>query len=179
MRDRRLEQQVEGLDAFLERWAKLGAYLKPHGAAAAREEDFQRLKSELGQDHGWLLSELELDLGDDDGAERVLGAATSLRQIAELSPTQARVLEQEWVETSHHLQSILGRLKARKLQLASISVVGYYIGGVIRSPLFMLAVIVAVVAGALWFWNFTQTSPEASIERRGVAPTLTENKTKP
>jgi len=125
------------------------------------------------------MTDLEIERHPDDATLRVLAAATSLQRLGEMSEAEARALEAHWNATYVALKAVLGGLKARKLQLASMSGLGYYIRRVLASPLFILLLMGAGVAGALWLWNFAQPSSDNIVERRGPRPTPTESAGKP
>ena len=178
MRDRRLERQVESLDDFIERWQKLSgifqhAQQRP-SPTEAQESEFLLLKGELAQDYESLMTETAAGRDPGDQTAEVLAAAASLHRLNELGDAELRVLQAAWHRSYLHLQGLLGRLKARKLQLASVSVVGYYIGRVLRNPVVILLLLGAMVAAVLWLVDFTQTGADKLIEPRGPRPTQTE-----
>lgn len=183
MQDRRLDRQVEALDEFLERWERFRASLQKGFSRAplapADESDFLALKGNLAEDHEALIADLEIERDPNDATMRVLAAATSLQRLGEMAAPDARALEAQWNASYVALKAVLGGLKARKLQLASMSGLGYYIRRVLASPLFILLLMGAVAAGALWLWNFSQPSSDNIIERRGPRPTQTESVGKP
>ncbi len=178
MRDRRLERQVEALDDFIERWQKLRSLFQRASLRQApteeQEAEFLVLKGELAQDYESLVTETASEREPGDQTVEVLAAAASLQRLNELGEAELQVLEAAWHRSYLHLQGWLGRLKARKLQLASISVVSYYIGRVLRNPVVILLLLGMVVAAALWLMNFTQTGADRLIEPRGSRPTQTE-----
>ncbi len=182
MNDRGLERQIESLADFVDRWQRLGGLLWPTRAAAGPADgnaDFLRLRRELAQDYEALVEEMDEEVDPDGRLAGVLGAVASVESLAGLARADAEGLEREWEAVYLHLQSTLGRLKARKLQLASVSLLGYYIGHVIRSPLFILLLLGAAMAGAFWLWNFMQPGPDSAIERRGPRPTPPETTQRP
>ena len=183
MQDRRLDRQIEALDEFLERWERFRVSLQKGFFRAplspTDEADFLALKGGLAEDHEAMLTELELERDYGDQTLQVLAAASSIERLGQMTEAEARALEGAWNASYVALKSVVGGLKARKLQLASMSGLGYYIRGVLGSPLFILLLLGAVIAGTLWLWNFSQPSSENIIERRGPRPTQTENAGKP
>ncbi|MBI5396159.1 MAG: hypothetical protein HZA91_12755 [Verrucomicrobia bacterium] len=183
MQDRRLDRQVEALDEFLERWERFRVSLQKGFARAplapTDEADFLALKGGLAEDHEALLADLEMERDPGDQTLQVLAAASSLQRLGQMTEAEARALEAGWNASYVALKSVLGGLKARKLQLASMSGLGYYIRRVLASPAFILLLLGAVVAGTLWLWNFAQPSSDNIIERRGPRPTQTESVGKP
>ena len=178
MRDRRLERQVEALDDFIERWQKLRGIFQSaqqrQPPTEPQEAEFLLLKGELAQDYESLMTETATEREPGDQTAEVLAAAASLQRLNQQDDAELRVLEAAWHRSYLHLQGLLGRLKARKLQLASVSVVGYYIGRVLRNPVVILLLLGAMVAAAMWLVNFTQTGADRLIEPRGPRPKQTE-----
>ena len=178
MKDRRLDQQVEALDDFVDRWQRFGDYLRrgfQHQPAVPNEEDeFLLVKGELAQDYEVLMASFANERDPQDKTLAVLGAAASLKRLGEISDAEMRVIESAWHHSYIELQGLLGRLKARKLQLASVGALGYYIGRVLRSPVFILLLLGFVTAIVIWLWNFTQSSSENLIEPRGPRPIQSE-----
>lgn len=178
MKDRRLERQIEVLDDFLDRWQKLGRYFQraERGQAATedQEEEFLVSKGEMAQDYQFLMAETGNQREPGDQTVEILGMIMSLRQLNGLGEAEVRALEIAWHHSYIVLQGVLGRLKARKLQLASVNALGYYIGRVLRNPVVILLLLGAMVGAALWLMNFTQTGPEKLIEPRGSRPAQTE-----
>ncbi|MBM3889556.1 MAG: hypothetical protein FJ388_10565 [Verrucomicrobia bacterium] len=178
MKDRRLEQQVEALDDFLDRWQRFGDYLRrglQHQPAAPNEEhEFLIMKGELAQDYEVLIADFGNERDPQDKTLAVLAEAASLQRLGEMSEAEMRAVEAAWHHSYIELQSLLGRLKARKLQLASVSALGYYIAHVLRSPVFILLLLGVAIAAAVWLWNFTQPSSDNLIEPRGPRPTPSE-----
>ena len=181
MRDRRLEREVETLDDFLERWQKLGCYFQRaqlgRAPTEAEEEQFLVLKGEMAQDYQFLMTATGNQREPGDQTVEILGVVVSLRRLNELGEAEVRALEMAWHHSYIVLQGLLGRLKARKLQLASVSAVGYYIGRVLRNPVVILLLLGTMIASVLWWMNFTQTGPDRLIEPRGPRPTQTEKAT--
>jgi hypothetical protein len=181
MKDRRLERQIEVLDDFLDRWQRLGRYFQraERGQAPTedQEEEFLVLKGEMSQDYQFLMAETAGQREAGDQTVEILGMVTSLRQLNALGEAEVRALELAWHHSYIVLQGLLGKLKARKLQLASVNALGYYIGRVLRNPLVILLLMGAVIAAVLWVMNFTQTGPDKLIEPRGPRPTQTEKTT--
>lgn len=181
MKDRRLERQIEVLDDFLDRWQRLGRYFQraERGQAPTedQEEEFLVSKGEMAQDYQFLLAETGNQREPGDQTVEILGMIMSLRQLNSLGEAEVRALEIAWHHTYIVLQGLMGRLKARKLQLASVNALGYYIGRVLRNPVVILLLLGAMVAAALWLMNFTQTGPEKLIEPRGPRPAQTEKGT--
>jgi hypothetical protein len=178
MRDRRLERQVEALDDFIERWQKLSAIFRRaqqrQSPTGEQEAEFLLLKGELAQDYESLMTETGAEREPGDPTAEVLAAVPSLQRLNELGEAELRVLEAAWHRSYLQMQGLLGRLKARKLQLASVSVVGYYIGRVLRNPVVILLLLGAAVAAAVWLMNFTQDGADRLIEPRGPRPAQTE-----
>jgi len=181
MKDRRLERQIEVLDDFLDRWQKLGCYFqraqRGQAPTEAQEEEFLVLKGEMSQDYQFLMAETAGQREPGDQTVEILAAVVSLQRLNELGEAEVRALETAWHYSYLVLQGLLGRLKARKLQLASVNALGYYIGRVLRNPVVILLLLGAMVAAALWLMNFTQTGPEKLIEPRGSRPAQTEKAT--
>ncbi|MCX7824001.1 MAG: hypothetical protein N2689_00395 [Verrucomicrobiae bacterium] len=183
MKDRRLEQQVEALDDFLDRWQRFGDYLRRgfqrQPAAPGEEHEFLTVKGELAQDYEVLMAGFSGERDPQDKTLAVLAEAASLQRLGEMSDAEMRAVEAAWHHSYIELQGLLGRLKARKLQLASVSALGYYIGQVLRSPVFILLLMGIVIAAAVWLWNFTQPSSDNLIEPRGPRPIPSETTPRP
>lgn len=181
MKDRRLERQIEVLDDFLDRWQKLGSYFQRaqdgRKPTEQQEEEFLVLKGAMSQDYEFLMTGTGGQREQGDQTVEILAAVASLHRLNEIDESQVRALETAWHYSYIVLQGLLGRLKARKLQLASVNALGYYIGRVLRNPVVILLLMGAVVAAVLWLMNFTQTGPDKLIEPRGPRPTQTEKAT--
>lgn len=176
MRNSRIERFLVEVDDYRDRWERFRDFLRrgfsKQAATAEDDAEFLRLKSELACDYETLLGGLGIDPEPDHAALRSLAAATSLQRLGELDVAEARALETEWHAAYINLQSLSGRLKALKLQLASTSAVGYYLARVLRSPVFVLLLLGAMITAGLWYWNFIQPSSDNAIESRGPRPTL-------
>jgi hypothetical protein len=181
MKDRRLERQIEVMEDFLDRWEKLGTYF--HRAEDGRkpteveEDEFLVLKGALSQDYEFLMQATGGQREQGDQTVEILATVAALRRLNEIEESQVRALETAWHYSYIVLQGLLGRLKARKLQLASVNALGYYIGRVLRNPVVILLLMGAVIAAVLWLMNFTQTGPDKLLEPRGPRPNQTDKTT--
>jgi len=153
MKDKQLEKNIQNLEAFLETWKQFNHYLqrafRGETFTDEDEEQFLDLKSVIAQEYETLMMSLAPDVERDEKALRILVDAPSLRSIRDSSEGMARRVEAEWHATFIRLQTALGRLKGRRIQLASVSTVGVIFGQVLRNPLAIL-VIMAIIGFALY-----------------------------
>ena len=144
MRDRRLDQNITRVEGFIEEWKRVSQYIERGfgGAQFTDEEEagFLELKSTIAQDYELLMTTLGTDAERTDRALRLLHAMPSLQAIRESEDGANRRLTSEWHSTYLSLQSLLGRLKGRRLQLASTSSLRLGLRTVFANPLVLLVV---------------------------------------
>lgn len=148
MKDKQLEKNIQKLEAFLETWKQFNQYLqrafRGESFTDEDEDQFLELKSTIAQEYETVMMSLAPDVEKDEKALRILVDAPSLRSVRDSSEGMARRVEAEWHATFIRLQTALGRLKGRRMQLASVSTTGVVMGRVFRNPIVILFVIVVV-----------------------------------
>jgi hypothetical protein len=152
MRDRRLEKNIDRLEAFIERWKALSQHLEKgfQGSdfTAAEETEFLELKSAIAQDYELLLTTLGSEADRDERPLRLLNAVPSLHSTRELGEGMTRKLGTDWHSVYLGLQALLGRLKGRRAQLAAVSSVRVGFRRVFSNPLVIVLVAALAMYGA-------------------------------
>lgn len=155
MRDRNVEKNIERIEAFIERWKALSSFLdrgfKGDTFGDDEEAAFLDLKSTIAQEHEQMIITLGSASERDDKALRLLHSVPSLSAFKELPEGMAKKITSEWHSTFLSLQALLGRLKGRKTQLASISSLTIGPKQVFANPLVILLVAVAALYGVYKF----------------------------
>jgi len=155
MRDRRLETNIKRVEDFIEQWKRLSQFLDRglKGGTFTDEEEagFLDLKSAIAQQHELLITTLGTESERDDKALRLLNSVPSLQSFQGLAEGMDKRISSEWHSTYLALQSLLGRLKGRKAQLASISSFRVGMRGVFGNPLVVVFVAVAAAYGVYKF----------------------------
>jgi hypothetical protein len=150
MRDRNLDKNILRVEAFLERWKELSKFLE-HGLGnqeltAEEEGAFLQLKSLIAQEHQVLMTTLGSAAGDrDDKPLRLLNIAPSLQALRDLPEGMPKKITTDWHNIYLSLQALLGRLRGRQTQLASVSSFRIGLRKVFSNPL--VIVLVAIAAG--------------------------------
>jgi|ERR1051326_3924223 hypothetical protein len=153
MKDKQLEKNIQKLEAFLETWKQFNHYLqrafRGETFTDEDEEEFLDLKSTIAQEYETVMLALSPEVEKDEKTLRILIDAPSLRSIRDASEGMARRVEAEWHTTFIKLQTALGRLKAKRIQLASVSGIGVAVGRVLQNPIVILFIIVVAGIGVL------------------------------
>ncbi len=151
MRDRRLEQNIKRVEEFIELWKQLSQFLDRglRGGTFSDEEEgqFLQLKSAIAQQHELLMTTLGGEAERDDKALRLLNNVPSLGAFQDLAEGMDKRLSTEWHSTFMALQALLGRLRGKQAQLASISSFAVAIRGVFANPLVLLFVALMAAYG--------------------------------
>ncbi len=115
------------------------------------EAGFLELKSAIAQNYELLMTTLGREAERSERALRLLNTVPSLQSIGELEEGANRRLTAEWHGTYLALQSMLGRLKGRKLQLAAQSSVRHGMRRVFAHPVMIFMVVLAAGYGVYRF----------------------------
>ena len=149
MRDQRLDKNIGRVEEFIELWKQLSQFLDRglRGGTFTDEEEgqFLQLKSQIAQQYELLMTTLGTEAERDDKALRLLKNTPSLMSFKDLREGMDKRLTSEWHSTYISLQALLGRLKGRQAQLASINSFAVAMRGVFANPLVL--VFVALMAG--------------------------------
>src|SRR5262245_45805656 len=126
MRDRNLDRNIGRVEQFIERWKQLSEFLdrgfRQQSFTGEEEAAFLNLKSQIAQEHELLMTMLGPDTGQrDDKTLRLLNSVPSLQAFKDLPDGTSKRIAGEWHSTFLALQAMLGRLKGRQSQLATIS----------------------------------------------------------
>lgn len=144
MRDRRLEKNIARVEAFIELWKQLSQFLDRgfRGGTFTDEEEaqFLDLKSRIAQQHELVMTMLGAEADRDDKALRLLNSVPSLAGFRDLPEGMDKRLSNEWHSTYLSMQALLGRLKGRQAQLASINTFAVALRTVFANPLVLLFV---------------------------------------
>ena len=173
MRDRKLERNIQRVQAFVEAWKQLSQFLDQgfKGGPFAGEEEvaFLELKSGIAQDYEVLLVTLATEAERDDRTLRLLNSVPSLASFKELPNGMAQKMASEWHGTYLRLQALLGRLHGRQEQLRSISTFAVAMRNVVANPFVILLIMIAAAYGVYRFaeeWIPKLTQLKDQIERR-------------
>ena len=171
MKDKQLEKNIQKLEAFLETWKQFNHYLQRafRGETFTDEDEdaFLDLKSVIAQEYETVLMSLAPDVERDEKALRILVDTPSLRSIKDASEGMARRVEAEWHATFIKLQTALGRLKGRRIQLASVSTAGVVFGRMLRNPIAILFIMFVVGSAIYEVCKITGVfKPRASLEEQ-------------
>lgn len=161
MRDQRLDEQIQKTEFFLEAWQQFRAVWPPGlgvGVAepitAQQENDFLDLQRELARECEVLKRMSGCAVENDGDAIVVLSHAVSLRVLKEMPAEEKQQLESDWHKMLLRTEAMLGQLKARQIELASLNVVWFWAGRWMRHP---LVIVVGVILGiALFFFLVDQ-----------------------
>jgi hypothetical protein len=155
MRDRNLERNIQRVEAFVDRWKQLSAFLDRgfQGQDFRPEEEaaFLDLKSQIAQEHEMLMTVLGSAVERDDKALRLLNTVPSLQAFKELPEGMGKKIATEWHNTFISFQALLGRLKGRQTQLAAVSTFRYALRRVFGNPLVIILVAAAACYGVYRF----------------------------
>jgi hypothetical protein len=140
MRDKELETKLRLLTLQLDGWKKLHDLItygldkaKPI-ISAEQERQFTEVRAHLLQETEYVFSQLKM-LGELSGkAMNVLQRASSVRGVRDLTNDEMRRLETEWNGVFTKLGVMQGQLKARRKELASLSLLKYYLQRLVRRP---------------------------------------------
>lgn len=133
MRDKDLETKLRLLTLQLDNWKKLHDFItygldkaKPI-ISAEQERQFTEIRAHLLQETEYVFNALNI-LGELSGkAMNVLQRACSIRGVRELTNDEIRRLETEWNGVFTKLGVVQGQLKGRRKDLASQTVLKYYL----------------------------------------------------
>ena len=138
MRSKELETKLRLLTLQLESWKKLHDLItygldkaKPI-ISAEQERQFTDTRANLLQETEYVFKQLNM-LGELSGkAMNVLQRASSVRGVRDLTNDEVRRLETEWNGVFTKLGVVQGQLKAQRKDLASQTVLKYYLNRVLR-----------------------------------------------
>ena len=151
MRDRNLEQNIERLEALIENWKKLSQFLdrgfQQQEFAGEDEGAFLELKSQIAREYEMLMTLLAVGAEREDRALRLLNTANSLQAIKELPEGMDRKIATEWHGTFIAWQALLGRLRGRQAQLATMSTLRVSYRRVFSHPLVVVLLLALAAYG--------------------------------
>jgi hypothetical protein len=140
MRDKQLETKLRVVTLQLDSWKKLHDFItygldkaKPI-ISAEQERQFTEVRAHLLQETEFVFTELKLVSELSGKAMNVLNRASSVRGVRELTNDEIRRLEAEWNGVFTKLGVMQGQMKARRRELAGLSVFKYYLQQVIKRP---------------------------------------------
>jgi hypothetical protein len=151
MRDRKLERNIVRVEAFIERWRDLGAYLdtgfRGEQLAEDQEAAFLELKSTIAQEHELMMTTLGSDGERTDKVLRLLSGMPSLGGLHTFEEVQQRKISSDWHALYLSWQALLGRLRGRQAQLAGVSTFRVGIKRVFGHPVTILLLLAAAGYG--------------------------------
>ena len=140
MKDKELETQLRVLTLQLDSWKKLHDFItygldkaKPI-ISAEQERQFTEVRAHLLQETEFVFRGLNMLSELSGKAMNVLNRASSIRGVRELANDEIRRLEAEWNGVFTKLGVKQGQLKARRKELAGLSIFRYYFQQVVRRP---------------------------------------------
>lgn len=140
MRDKELETNLRLLTLQLDNWKKLHDLItygldkaKPI-ISAEQERHFTEVRSHLLQETEYVFKQLNMLAELSGKAMNVLQRASSVRGVRELTNEEARRLESEWNGVFTKLGVLQGQFKARRKELASLSLLKYYFQRLFQRP---------------------------------------------
>ncbi len=173
MRDRKLERNIQRVEAFVESWKRLSQFLdrgfKGDPFTGEEEAAFLDLKSQIAQEYEALMVMLASEAERDDRALRLLNGVPSLSSFKELPEGMSKKLATEWHGTYMGLQALLGRLRGRQEQLRSISTFAVGMRNVFANPIVILLIMIAAAYGVYRFaeeWIPKLTQLKEQMEKR-------------
>ncbi len=140
MRDRELETRLRLLTLQIDGWKKLHDLItygldkaKPI-ISADQERQFTDVRAHLLQETEYVFKQINI-LGELSGkAMNVLNRASSVRGVRDLTNEEVRRLETEWNGVFTKLGVLQGQMKARRKELAGLTVINYYLQRLFRRP---------------------------------------------
>lgn len=155
MRDRNLEKNIVRVETFVEQWRQLSQFLDRgfKGGNFTQEEEgaFLDLKSEIAQQHEFLVTTVGGDIPHEDKTGRLLNSLPSMAGFKDLPEGMAKKVASEWHSTYLAMQGLLGRLNGRKAQMAGMSSLRQGTMSVLANPLVILLLAVAAGYGVYKF----------------------------
>lgn len=140
MRDNKLETQLRLVGLQLDNWKKLHDLItygldkaKPI-ISSEQERQFTELRANLLQEIEYVLRELNLLAEASGKAMSVLQRGVSIRGVRELTNDEIRRLETDWNSVFTKLGLVQGQLKARRKQLAELTIFDHYLARLFRRP---------------------------------------------
>ena len=140
MRDKGLETKLRLLTLQLDNWKKLHDFItygldkaKPI-ISAEQERQFTEVRADLLQETAYAFNALSILSELSGKAMNVLQRASSIRGVRDLANDEIRRLEAEWNGVFTKLGVVQGQLKANRKQLASQTIIRYFLGRFLRRP---------------------------------------------
>jgi hypothetical protein len=124
MRNKKLDQLIDQMENYLECWKQFNNFLTlARGKKFSPDEDIQflEIKSVLVQELELILASIEVGSPTKDEVHSLVGSASSLRYLSELSEGSMRNLEGQWHKIYIGWHAILGQLKVRRREEESKS----------------------------------------------------------
>lgn len=140
MRDKELETKLRLITLQLDNWKRLHDLItygldkaKPI-ISAEQERQFTDIRSALLQETEYVLKNIGM-VGEVSGkAMNVLNRASSVRGVRDLRNDEVNRLEAEWNGVFTKLGVLQGQLKAKRKELASVSMLKFYWDRLIHPP---------------------------------------------
>ncbi len=133
MKDKELETRLRLLSIQLENWTKLHDLItygldkaKPI-ISSEQERQFTEIRSSLLQETEYVFKTLNVVSELSGKVMNVLGRASSVRGVRDLTNDEVRRMETEWNTVFTKLGVVQGQLKARRKVLAGKTILGYYL----------------------------------------------------
>jgi len=131
MRDKRLDQFISQLEAYLERMALFNRFIDRARSKDFTPEDEQRfleLKSNLVQETEAILAKIDSGAPAREDVSGLIALAPSLRTISLSQETNIRHIESQWHKLYLAWQAVLGQLKVRQGEVQNQSFLGSIFG---------------------------------------------------
>jgi hypothetical protein len=117
MSNKKLDALIQQLENYLECWKQFNHYLTEARAKKFDDEDeaqFLEIKSILVQELELILAAVEVSSPTRDEIHALIGNASSLRYLSEMSEGALRSLENQWHKIYIGWHAILGQLKVQQ-----------------------------------------------------------------
>jgi len=119
MRNAKLDQLIDQMENYLECWKQFNRFInlaRDKHFSAEDDLQFLELKSVVIQQLEMILASIEVVSPTKDEIHNLVGNASSLRYLSELSDGAVRNLENQWHRIYVGWLSIMGQLKVRQRQ---------------------------------------------------------------
>jgi len=132
MRDKKVDSKLRLVGLQLDNWKKLHDLItygldkaKPI-ISSEQERQFTEIRSNLLQETDYILRELNVVVEVSGKAMSVLQRGVSVRGVRDLTNDEIRRLETDWNSVFTKLGLMQGQLKAKRKELAELSLFEYY-----------------------------------------------------
>lgn len=156
MRDKRLEQQIEHLEQFVEMWKEFHRlFTKAIGQNEITAEDeaaYFEIKTHIARNYNVLMDSLGLEKEKDSKALEIITQVVTLDDASKLSEGMAKRVTSVWHEKYIAFQKILGELEHNRQELAHINRVSVVSRKLFFHPVSIILYVLIIAAAVYWFF---------------------------